>query len=147
MPGMIDVSRKSISLRIAVAEGVIRLRRETVERIKKQLVEKGDVTTAVSIAASVGVKNTPLLVPFTHNIPIEHVGVDIDYPDDEHVRVVVTVKATAKTGVEMDALAGVTAALLTIWDMVKKYEKDEKGQYPYTRIEYVRVLEKIKENV
>ncbi len=143
--GMVDVSEKKPCIRIAVAEGIIRLTKESVERIKQGRIEKGDIITASTIAASIAVKNTPLLIPLAHNIPIEWVGVKHEFLDDTRIKVRVTVKTTAKTGVEMDALAGVIGALLTIWDMVKKYEKDEKGQYPHTAIESVRVVEKIKE--
>ena len=63
---------------------------------------------------------------------------------DDGVVVKCEVKSVAKTGVEMEALVGVTSALLTIWDMVKKYEKDESGNYPNTEIRFIRVLRKVK---
>ncbi|MCJ7760912.1 cyclic pyranopterin monophosphate synthase MoaC, partial [Candidatus Bathyarchaeota archaeon] len=63
------------------------------------------------------------------------------------ISVTVTVKATAKTGVEMEALTAVSAALLTIWDMTKQYEKDEAGQYPTTSIEEIKVVKKTKESI
>ncbi|MCC6052577.1 MAG: cyclic pyranopterin monophosphate synthase MoaC, partial [Desulfurococcaceae archaeon] len=89
------------------------------------------------------VKSVPHLLPLTHNIPITSVDVEFTLVEDG-VRVHVKVKTTAKTGVEMEALMGVLVALLNIWDMVKKYEKDERGQYPHTVISDVRVVEKIK---
>ncbi|MEM1619374.1 MAG: cyclic pyranopterin monophosphate synthase MoaC [Fervidicoccaceae archaeon] len=141
---MIDVSSKPEVVRVSVAEGVIRLRRETVERIRAGAVEKGDVLAVSSVAAVLAVKRTPELLPLAHNIPIEWVGVEHELLE-EGVRVRVSVKTTAKTGAEMEALVGVSAALLTIWDMVKKHEKDELGLYPETRIEGVRVVEKRKE--
>jgi cyclic pyranopterin phosphate synthase len=95
------------------------------------------------VAAINGVKNTPFLLPLTHNIPITSVKVDYEFLDDG-VRVYVNVKTTAQTGVEMEALVGAVMALLNIWDMVKKYEKNEAGQYPYTVINDVRVIEKVK---
>ncbi|MEM1761006.1 MAG: cyclic pyranopterin monophosphate synthase MoaC, partial [Desulfurococcaceae archaeon] len=75
-------------------------------------------------------------------------GVDVKFNvEDDGVKVYVKVKTTAKTGVEMEALVGVAVALLNVWDMVKKYEKDEKGGYPYTEITEIKVLEKIKREV
>lgn len=140
---MIDVTEKPYSYREATATGFIRLRRETIELIKYKLVEKGDVLAVSTVAAINGVKNTPFLLPLTHNIPITSVKVDYEFLDDG-VRVYVNVKTTAQTGVEMEALVGAVMALLNIWDMVKKYEKNEAGQYPYTVINDVRVIEKVK---
>ncbi|ABN70671.1 GTP cyclohydrolase subunit MoaC [Staphylothermus marinus F1] len=141
---MVDVSGKRVVFREAVAEGVIRLRPETVRRIREGRVEKGDVLTVTSVAAIQAVKKASELLPLCHNIPITYVGVDYEFIGDDRIRVVVTVRTTAQTGVEMDALTGVSIALLNIWDMVKKYEKDEKGQYPETWIEKIRVVSKIK---
>jgi len=140
---MIDVTEKPYLYREATATGFIRLRRETIELIKNKLVEKGDVLAVSTVAAINGVKNTPFLLPLTHNIPITSVKVDYEFLDDG-VRVYVNVKTTAQTGVEMEALVGAVMALLNIWDMVKKYEKNEAGQYPYTVINDVRVIEKVK---
>lgn len=140
---MVDVGSKPPVFREAVAEGFIRLREETVEIIKQGRVEKGDVLAVASVAAMLAVKKVPELMPLTHNIPITYVGTDYEILDNG-VKVVVTVRTTAQTGVEIEALAGVVAALLNIWDMVKKYEKDEEGQYPYIRIEYVKVIRKKK---
>ncbi|MEM1801452.1 MAG: cyclic pyranopterin monophosphate synthase MoaC [Desulfurococcaceae archaeon] len=143
---MADITSKDESFRVATATGFIKLRPETIERIKNNLVEKGDVLTISSIAAIIGVKNTSLLLPLTHNIPITNVDVKYEIAENG-IRVFVTVKSTAKTGVEMEALMGVATALLNIWDMVKKYEKDEKGQYPDTAITEIKVLEKIKAEI
>ncbi len=140
---MIDITRKPDILRISIAEGTISLKRQTIRAIKERNIAKGDVIETSKIAAIMAVKNTPQIIPLTHNIPITGVKVEHEI-GDTRIRVRVTVKTTYKTGVEMEALAGVTAALLTIWDMVKSMEKDEEGQYPTTRIENVRVLEKRK---
>jgi len=141
---MIDITSKAESYREARAEGFIKLRPETIERIKNKLVEKGDVFAVSTIAAINAVKMTPYILPLTHNIPITGVDVKFEIVEGKGVKVEVVVKTTAKTGVEMEALVGVVAALLNIWDMVKKYEKDEAGQYPYTAISEVRVVEKVK---
>ena len=130
-------------VRIARAEGFIKLRKETVEKLKRGEIEKGDVIAAAQIAAIQAVKRTWEIIPLCHPIPITGVDVKITV-ENNGVRVMVTVTTVAKTGVEMEALTGVSAALLTVWDMVKAYEKDDKGQYPYTSIEKIKVLEKIK---
>jgi cyclic pyranopterin phosphate synthase len=140
---MVDVSGKPDSQREAVATGFIKLKKSTIELIRGGKIEKGNVLDVSSVSAILGVKKTPELLPLTHNIPISNVKVDFNI-EEEGIRVYVTVKTTAKTGVEMEALMGATAALLNIWDMVKKYEKDEKGQYPETVITDVRVLSKVK---
>ncbi|MEB3844806.1 MAG: cyclic pyranopterin monophosphate synthase MoaC [Desulfurococcales archaeon] len=140
---MVDISPKPPLVREAVAEGTIRLRPETVERIRQGRIEKGDVLSVATVAAVLAVKNTPNIIPLCHPIPIHNVKVDYEL-GRETVTVRVKVKTKAETGVEMEALTGVSAALLTIWDMVKKYEKDEEGQYPETRISNIRVLSKVK---
>lgn len=144
---MVDITSKETVYREAVAEGVIRLRKETVRKIIEGRVEKGDVFTVSRIAAINAVKNTWNILPLCHNIPITHVQVEYEVIDGERIKAVVKVKTTAKTGVEMEALTGVAIALLNIWDMVKKYEKDPQGQYPHVRIEYIRVVSKTKKPI
>lgn len=143
---MIDISEKEVITREAKAKGSIKLKQNTIELIKSNSIEKGDVFTVAKIAAIQAVKNTSSILPLCHPIQIEHVEVNIEIKDCE-VEVIVLVKANAKTGVEMEALTGVMVALLTIWDMVKKYEKDESGQYPETLIKDIKVIEKIKQVV
>jgi len=140
---MVDITEKKEVYREAIATGFIKLRPETIARIKEGRVEKGDIFTVSTVAAINAVKSVPHLLPLTHNIPITNVNVQYSI-EDSGIRVYVKVKTTAKTGVEMEALTGVVMALLNIWDMVKKYEKDEKGQYPHTMISDVKVIEKIK---
>lgn len=141
---MVDVGGKSEIYREATASGRIKLKKETIAMIKEGKVEKGDVFSASTLAAIMAVKKTPEFLPLTHNIPITNVDVKYELGED-YVEVYVTVKAFARTGVEMEALLGVSAALLNIWDMVKKYEKDEMGQYPSTKIEEIKVVRKVKE--
>ncbi len=145
-PGIVDITGKNYSLRSATVEGRIRLQRETINRIKNGAVDKGDVLEVARVAALLAIKKTPEIIPHCHPIPLTGADVEFDI-DQDGITVRVTVKAIYKTGVEMEALTGATAALLTIWDMVKKYEKDSEGQYPYTRIEYVRVLRKEKQSL
>ena len=140
---MIDISGKRPLKRTAVAEGSIKLKPETIETMRKGKVRKGDPLVISEIVAITAVKKTSDLIPLCHQIPLEHVGVSFDVLDGR-VKVQVTVSATAKTGVEMEALLGVVMALTTVWDMVKYLEKDGAGQYPTTRIEGVRILRKEK---
>jgi len=140
---MIDISEKDTILRIATASGKIKLKRETIERIKTMKVEKGDALTIARVSAINAVKKVPDLIPFCHPIPITNVNVDFEI-EDETIKVTCRVKSIAKTGVEMEALTGVNIALLNLWDVVKMYEKDEKGQYPSTQIYDIQVEKKIK---
>jgi len=140
---MVDISAKKDVLRIAVAEGKIKLKESTIERIKSSSVRKGDVFTVSKIAAIQACKKTPEILPLCHPLPLTHIEVDFALEKDG-VIARATVKAYAKTGVEMEALVAVSTALLCIWDMAKEYEKDEKGQYPETKIEYIKVVKKIK---
>ncbi len=140
---MIDITGKPRIYREAVARGSIKLRGETIEAIKAGKVKKGDVFTVAKVAAVHAVKDTPRIIPYCHPIPITAVDVDFAVEGDRIV-VEVAVRTTSQTGVEMEALTGVSAALLTIWDMVKYLEKDESGNYPTTRIENVMVVRKVK---
>ncbi|MCS7098104.1 MAG: cyclic pyranopterin monophosphate synthase MoaC [Candidatus Methanomethyliaceae archaeon] len=138
---MIDISHKEVVEREAKASGRIRLKKETINRIRSGLIEKGDVLTVAKIAAIQAIKNTSNILPLCHPIQIEYISVDFKINDYE-IETIVSVKTNAKTGVEMEALIGTSIALLTIWDMVKKYEKDEYGQYPETLIKEIKVVEK-----
>ncbi len=140
---MIDITEKPHVYREAVARGSIRLRKETVEAIRSGKVKKGDVLTVAKVAAVHAVKDTPRIIPYCHPIPITAVDVNFSL-EEERVWVEVTVRTTSQTGVEMEALTGASAALLTIWDMVKYLEKDESGNYPITRIEGIVVVKKLK---
>jgi len=145
---MVDISEKDIVERIATAEGKIYLKKETIEKILKKEIKKGDVLTLAEISGINAVKNTPNLIFLCHNIPITDVNVNFKIDENENsITVRVTVKATARTGVEMEALTGVSIALLNIWDMVKYIEKDENGQYKTTKISDIKVVEKIKAHI
>ncbi len=140
---MVDITGKPEVFREATASGEIVLSPKTVEIIRSKRVEKGDVEAVASVAAIIAAKETSRLIPLAHPIPITGVDVSYEYGPD-FVRVRVRVRTKAETGVEMDALAAVSAALLTIWDMVKAYEKDERGQYPHTEIRRIVVESKVK---
>jgi cyclic pyranopterin phosphate synthase len=140
---MVDISEKEEVERVAVASGRIKLKDSTVELIKRRSIKKGDVLGCAEIAAILAVKRTPEIIPLCHQVPIESVKVEFTLGDDD-ITVTVSVKSVGKTGVEMDALHGLSVALLTIWDMVKSVEKDETGNYPHTRIEEIKVDKKEK---
>ena len=140
---MVDISQKSDVVREATATGRIFLKRETLAAIREGSVVKGNVLATARVAATLSVKNTPALIPMCHAIPVSSIAVDFT-EGTGFIEVTVRVKSTGKTGVEMEALVGVSVALLTVWDMVKSAEKDENGQYPVTRIDEIRVIEKRK---
>ncbi|MGV9141550.1 MAG: cyclic pyranopterin monophosphate synthase MoaC, partial [Promethearchaeota archaeon] len=125
------------------ASGKIYLSKKTIERIKNKNIKKGDPFTIAEIAGTLGVKKVPELMPLCHPIPIENIDFDFEI-QGEFLKVICSVKSRAKTGVEMEALAGVNVALLNIWDVVKMYEKNEKGQYPDTQISEIKVERKVK---
>ena len=144
---MVDVGGKPSVFREAVAEGFIKLRAESVERIREGGVEKGDVFGVARVAGVLAAKRTSELVPLCHPLRLTDVDVRVEIVDEQRVRAEARVRAVERTGVEMEALVAVSVALLTAWDMVKQYEKDEGGQYPVTRIEGVRVVQKVKGDV
>ena len=140
---MVDVSNKKDVERVCVAKGFIKLKPSTIKAIKEKDVIKGDVLTTAQVAGIIAVKNTSNMIPMCHPLPITSVNVNFEIYNDK-IGVEVKVKTTYKTGIEMEALTGVSVALLTIWDMVKAIEKDENGQYPETEIYGIKVVEKIK---
>jgi cyclic pyranopterin phosphate synthase len=119
---MIDVGEKKKTERVAIAQGFITMSPETVARIRSGEVEKGDVLAAARLAGVMAAKKTPDLVPLCHPIALSGVDVTAD-PGPAGVAVTATVRTVDRTGVEMEALAAVTAACLTIYDMLKRYEK------------------------
>lgn len=143
MKGMVDIGDKEVVRRRAIASGRIVLGAGTISAIRANEVRKGDVIETAKIAAIQAVKSTPLIVPYCHPVPVEVVNVGFELLEKE-ILCSVEVSARYKTGVEMEALTGVSAALLTVWDMVKYLEKDKDGQYPLTRITDIRVVSKEK---
>jgi len=140
---MVDVGDKPDSRRRAVARGSIHLQPSTVRAVRGNEVGKGDVLATARVGAVQAVKHTWETIPMCHGIPITNVETDFEV-DDDRIDLTVAVETTGKTGCEMEALEGVTTGLNVVWDMVKAAEKDEAGQYPETRIEDVRVVEKEK---
>jgi cyclic pyranopterin phosphate synthase len=134
---MVDVSAKPLSARTAIASGKISLRPETIALIQRNEIAKGNVIATARIAGIQAAKKTAELIPLCHTLPLSNVEVEITADQDE-VEVKCTARTVAQTGVEMEALTGVTVALLTIYDMCKAVDKE-------MRISDVRLLKKTKE--
>jgi len=136
---MVDVSKKALSARTAVAKGRITLAKETVALVRKNEIAKGDVIATARIAGIQAAKRTAHLIPLCHTIPLSEVKIDIDLAQNA-AEVTCTARTVAQTGVEMEALTGVAVALLTIYDMCKAVDKA-------MEIDVVRLLEKSKRAV
>jgi cyclic pyranopterin phosphate synthase len=139
----VDITDKPVAYRRALAEGTIQLKSETVDAIKQGSIEKGNVLNAATVAAVLATKQTAYIIPFCHPIPLTSIRVDYSVLN-EAIKVKVEVKSEGKTGAEMEALTGVSVALLTIWDMVKSVEKDATGNYPTMKLNDIRVVHKSK---
>jgi cyclic pyranopterin phosphate synthase len=142
---MVDVSGKAEIFREATAKGKIKLKPETVNLIREGKIAKGNPLYTAKIAGVLAAKKTSELVPLCHPLPLTNVEIEAKILDKITVEVTATVKTKAQTGVEMEALTATSVGLLTIWDMVKQYEKDANGQYPTTAIENIHVVRKLKQ--
>ena len=120
---MVDVSAKPLSKRRAVARGSIRLQRETLDLIAKDQIAKGNVFVTARVAGIQAAKQTAQLIPLCHTLPLGQIKIDIVASKDG-AEVKCAAQTVAQTGVEMEALVGVTVALLTIYDMCKAVDKD-----------------------
>jgi cyclic pyranopterin phosphate synthase len=136
---MVDVSAKPISKRRAVAAGKIRLQRETLDLIASNQIAKGNVLATARIAGIQAAKQTAQLIPLCHPLPLGVVKIDL-VTSNNGAEVRCTAQTIAQTGVEMEALVGVTVALLTIYDMCKAVDKE-------MQISGVRLLSKTKQTV
>ncbi len=123
-PKMVDVSEKEATVRTATASGVIEVTPEAYKAVITQSTKKGPVLQTAVIAAIQGAKRTPDLIPMCHPLMLSSVKTDVEeLPDLPGFRLTVTAKLTGKTGVEMEALTGVSVGLLTIYDMLKAIDK------------------------
>ncbi|CAI8360625.1 MAG: Cyclic pyranopterin monophosphate synthase 2 [Euryarchaeota archaeon UBA443] len=141
--GIVEIGSKPIVERKASATGLLHLKSETKQAVIDKTVKKGDVIEASTIAAIQAVKETPRIIPHCHPIPLEGCKVDWEW-EGTSLRCTVHVSAHYKTGIEMEALTGVSAGLLCVLDMIKSYEKDDDGQYPDASITDLKILEKRK---
>jgi len=119
---MVDVSAKPLSARTAIAEGRIALAKETTAMIRQNEIAKGDVIATARLAGIQAAKRAAHLIPLCHTIPLSEVKIDIELSKNA-ATVSCTAKTVAQTGVEMEALTGVSVALLTIYDMCKAVDK------------------------
>jgi len=119
---MVDVSAKPMSARTAVAKGKIKLQRKTLELISMDQIAKGNVFATARLAGIQAAKQTANLIPLCHTLPLSDVKIEIVAARDG-AEVICTARTVAQTGVEMEALTGVTVALLTIYDICKAVDK------------------------
>lgn len=123
-PKMVDVSDKENTTRVAIASGTIRMNKDAFNNVVNNENKKGPVLQTAVIAAISGAKKTPDLIPMCHPLLLTGINCDIEQLDDlPGFKLTVTAKLSGQTGVEMEALTGVSIGLLTIYDMVKAIDK------------------------
>ena len=128
-PYIIDVSNKNITERIAIASGEIKFDKDTYKKIKSFNTKKGSLEKTAIISGIMGAKETSKLIPLCHNIPINHINIDVKKNDTKFCLIIEsTVKTNANTGVEMEALTAVAISCLTVYDMCKYLNKKIKIQ-------------------
>lgn len=121
---MVDVSQKDIIMRIAIAEGSIKVNQEVFRSIKEQTNKKGDVLAVARIAGIMAAKKTSDMIPLCHPLFITKVTIDFELDEENYmIKAIATTKVNGKTGVEMEALHAVSVTLLTIYDMCKAIDK------------------------
>ncbi len=123
-PKMVDVSSKEETTRVAVASGLIEVSREAYEAVMNNSAKKGPVLQTAVIAAIQGAKQTSNLIPMCHPLLLSSIKTEIEeLPELPGFKLILTVKLKGQTGVEMEALTGVSLGLLTIYDMLKAIDK------------------------
>lgn len=121
---MVDISKKKITTRIAVAEGFIHMKKNTLDMIQKGLHKKGDVLSIARIAGIMGAKKTSELIPLCHPLNIEAINIDFEINNKANqINVLVNCKTNNKTGIEIEALTAVSICTLTIYDMCKSVDR------------------------
>ena len=136
---MVDISGKPVSRRVALAEGMIALQPETISRIEANQIAKGNVLATARIAAIQAVKRTDELIPLCHALPVHHVEIEFE-TGESGILIRCRVTTSAQTGVEMEALTGVSIGALTIYDMCKAIDKS-------MVISGLRLISKTKETI
>jgi cyclic pyranopterin phosphate synthase len=131
---MVDVGAKPVTERRATARGSVRLSPATVALVRDGKTPKGDVLAVARVAGIMAAKRTSEIVPLTHPLPLTHVSVDLTV-EDAGIAIEATAATSAQTGVEMEALTAVSAAALTLYDMLKAVERG-------ARITDIRLVEK-----
>jgi len=119
---MIDVGDKEPTVRTAAATGRLRLQPEVLRLLRERKLEKGDALEVARIAGILAAKNTPVILPLCHPLRLSGIAVDFEFEGDRDVRIRATVRATDRTGVEMEALTAVSVAGLAIYDVCKRHD-------------------------
>lgn len=133
---MVDVAAKPVTERRAVAEGRVLMSAEAFAKVRDTTLAKGDALAVAELAGVMGAKRTSDLIPLCHPVPLDRIAVVAELVEAwPGVRIVATATATAKTGIEMEALVAVSVGCLTVYDMVKAADRE-------MRIEGIRLLEK-----
>ena len=120
---MVDVGQKAVTVRKATASGRVRMEASTQRLSRDRKAAKGDVLEVARLAGIVAAKRTGELIPLCHVLPLDAVSISFDFPDDTTVAIQGEAKATARTGVEMEALVAVSLAAMTIYDMCKSVDR------------------------
>jgi cyclic pyranopterin phosphate synthase len=120
---MVDVREKPVAARKARASGLVRMRPDTVQLIRDRKAAKGDVLEVARLAGILAAKRTAELIPLCHLLPLDAVEIRFTFPDADSLAIEAEARATARTGVEMEALVAVSAAALTVYDMCKAVDR------------------------
>ena len=120
---MVDVGAKPVSRRVARASSVVRMSAETLALVRDKRAAKGDVLEVARLAGIMAAKRTAELIPLCHNLPLESVTIEFEFPDEATLQISATVQVEAKTGIEMEALTAVSVAALTVYDMCKGVDR------------------------
>lgn len=120
---MVDVSRKSVTERVAIASGQVEMQAETLMMVRENQIAKGDVLAVARVAGIMAAKRTAELIPLCHPLPIAAVNIDFEFIDEFRLGIKAEVKSIHNTGVEMEALSAVSIAALTVYDMIKAVDK------------------------
>jgi cyclic pyranopterin phosphate synthase len=134
---MVDVGAKPVQQRRAIAAGRLICRPETIQALRAGALPKGDVLTVAQVAAIQAAKRTSELIPLCHPLPLDYVSVEFSI-EKKAIRIQCTTATSSRTGVEMEALTGVSVAALTLYDMCKAVDKS-------MRIDTIRVIQKTKQ--
>jgi cyclic pyranopterin phosphate synthase len=120
---MVDVGQKPVTARMARASGSVQMRAETLALVRSGETTKGNVLQVARLAGIMAAKRTAEWIPLCHTLPLDSVEIDFDFPAPERLAIVAISRATARTGVEMEALVAVSAAALTVYDMCKSVDR------------------------
>jgi cyclic pyranopterin monophosphate synthase len=121
---MVDVGAKPVSVRMARASGTVRMAAETLNIVRAGAAAKGNVLEVARLAGIMAAKRTADWIPLCHGLPLDSVDIDFRFTDAEHLAIEAATRASARTGVEMEALVAVSAAALTVYDMCKSVDRN-----------------------